>query len=105
MTIPRPEPPRQVPALQGNCPLVRAALRIGDPRVLDAVARIHPALCCPEGTCRVTGVVDQAVDELLDRSDERDRYETRIGQAWTEGYMAGARDRWASGYVSAIAET
>lgn len=34
-------------SVQRECPLVRAAVRLGDPRVLAAVARIHPALCCP----------------------------------------------------------
>ncbi len=33
--------------LQRQCPLVRAALYLGDPAVLAVVARIHPALCCP----------------------------------------------------------
>jgi hypothetical protein len=30
-----------------SCPLVRAAIHLGDPRTLAVVARIHPALCCP----------------------------------------------------------
>jgi len=52
----------------------------------------------------MTEVVDQALGELLDRSDERDRYETRIGRAFREGYVHGARDQWAAGYASAIAD-
>lgn len=32
---------------QGDCPLVRAALRLQDPELLLTVARIHPPRSCP----------------------------------------------------------
>jgi hypothetical protein len=46
----RPVPPRgttAVAAITRTCPLQRAAARIGDPEVTAAVARYHPAWCCP----------------------------------------------------------
>ncbi len=42
----------------------------------------------------MTEVMDQALAELLERSDERDLYETRIERAHRDGWRAG----WAEGY-------
>ena len=43
----------------------------------------------------VTG--GQALAELLERSDERDRYMERIDQAWRDGYRRGDEDGYARG--------
>lgn len=48
----------------------------------------------------MTGVIDQDLAELVDRSDERDLYMRRIGQARAEGWRAG----WAEGYDAGRAD-
>jgi hypothetical protein len=52
----------------------------------------------------VTAVIDQALAELLDRSDERDTALKLRHNAYREGYVHGAQDRWAEGYVAAVAD-
>jgi hypothetical protein len=53
----------------------------------------------------VIGVVDQAAAaELLELIDERDMWLALRHDAYREGYMAGAQDQWAAGYVAAIAD-
>ena len=42
--------------------------------------------------------------DLLDRSDERDTALKLRHAAYREGYVHGAQDQWAAGYVSAIAD-
>jgi hypothetical protein len=47
MRLTDPPPPARVPPLiQHRCPLVRAALRLGDPAILAAVTRWHPPSRC-----------------------------------------------------------
>ncbi len=42
--------------------------------------------------------------DLLELSDERDQWHARVLGAWREGYVRGAQDQWAEGYVAAIAD-
>jgi hypothetical protein len=46
----------------------------------------------------------QAVAELLDRSDERDRFLDRILQAWREGYLRGHQAGYEAGYAQAVTD-
>ena len=46
----------------------------------------------------------EALGELLDRSDERDTALKLRHAAYREGYVNGARDQWAAGYVAAVAD-
>lgn len=52
----------------------------------------------------MTEVIDQAVAELLDRSNERDLYTTRIGRAYREGWAAGRAAGYAAGRQAEAAE-
>lgn len=52
----------------------------------------------------MTSVIDQALAELLDRSDERDRCEIRIGQAFREGYHVGREGGYQDGYGQAVTD-
>ena len=52
----------------------------------------------------MTEVIDQALAELIDRSDERDLYETRIGQAFREGYHVGHEAGYEAGYGQAATD-
>jgi len=66
---PRPVPERSTPSDQrrlravspdltdrprASCPLIRAAARIGDPVIVAAIERLHPARLCPAAQRRAS---------------------------------------------------
>lgn len=52
----------------------------------------------------MTGVLGQALGELLDRSGERDLYGARIDQAYREGWRAGQAEGYGMGRADEAAE-
>jgi len=64
----------------------------------------HPCACPDLARCPALSRSATCRRAVLDRSSERDRWLSRLLDAWRQGYAAGAAGQFDAGYAAAIAD-